>query len=88
MSWPFIITVALLVGLVIGQFGYGTGIMLIAVAVLLWAGDALKFWINTGQVVFLIAIFSSTGIVAIGTHLVSAAIQRYSTARSSGSGSS
>lgn len=83
MSWPFIITVSLLVGIVIGQFGYGAGVMLIAAAAVLWTGDVLQFWINTGQVVFLIAIFSATGAVAIATHVVRAALRRFSSAQPS-----
>ena len=80
MPW-FIIIIALLTGSVIGQFGYGAGVMLILAAAVLWAGDALNLWINTGQAVFVVRIFSATGAVAIGTHLFIAFMRKRRTAR-------
>lgn len=68
MSWSFIGLVALLFGAMLGQFGYGTGVLLMLAAAILWAGGALHLWINASDVYFLIAAFSVTGAVTIATH--------------------
>ncbi|MEW6325233.1 MAG: hypothetical protein AB1515_07580 [Nitrospirota bacterium] len=65
----FEILVSLLFGAIIGQFGYGAGVLLIAAAAVLWGGDALQVWINTGGAVFLVRTFVMTGLVAIATHV-------------------
>jgi hypothetical protein len=62
--------VSLLFGAIIGQFGYGAGVLLLLAAALLWGGDALQLWINTGGAVFLVRTFVMTGLVAIATHLI------------------
>ena len=68
MSWSFVGIVALLFGGLLGQFGYGTGVLLILAAAILWAGGALHWWINASDVYFLIATASLTGVVTIATH--------------------
>ncbi|HUJ79501.1 MAG TPA: hypothetical protein VLY45_04205 [Nitrospiria bacterium] len=70
MSWSFVGFVGLLFGVFLGQFGYGTGVLLLAAAALLWAGGALRLWINASDVYFLIASFSATGAVTIATHFI------------------
>jgi len=66
----FEIFVSLLFGAVIGQFGYGTGVLLMAAGALLWAGDALGWWINTGGAIFLIRTCLMTGVITIATHFL------------------
>ena len=68
MSWSFVGIVALLFGGLLGQFGYGTGVLLIIAAAVLWTGGALHWWINASDVTFLIATASLTGVVTIATH--------------------
>jgi ABC-type spermidine/putrescine transport system permease subunit II len=68
MSWSFIGLVALLFGGMLGQFGYGTGVLLMLAAAIMWTGGALHLWINASDVSFLIAAFSLTGAVTIATH--------------------
>jgi len=70
MSWSFVVLVGLLFGIFLGQFGYGTGVLLLLAAVVLWAGGALHLWINASDVYFLIATFSVTGMVTIATHVL------------------
>jgi len=66
----FEILVSLLFGAMIGQFGYGTGVLLLLAAALLWGGDAFHIWINSGGAVFLVRTFVMTGLVAIATHFI------------------
>jgi hypothetical protein len=77
MSWSFIILVSLLFGSMIGQFGYGAGVLLILAAIILWTGAALHLWINSGGAVFLIYTGLITGLVAIATHLAIAFYRKY-----------
>ena len=66
----FEILVSLLFGAIIGQFGYGAGVLLLLAAALLWGGDAFHIWINSGGAVFLVRTFMMTGLVAIATHVI------------------
>ena len=77
MSWSYVMLVSFLFGSVIGQFGYGAGVLLILAAATLWAGDALHLWINTGGAFFLITTFSITGLIAIATHLAILLYRKY-----------
>jgi len=70
MSWPFIGVVGVLFGALLGQFGYGTGVLLILAAAILWGGGALQLWVNASDVYFLIASFSVTGGATIATHFL------------------
>lgn len=79
----FEILVSLLFGVMIGQFGYGTGVLLILAAALLWGGDALQLWINTGGAVFLVRTFVMTGLVAIATHVILALYNKHVKSRQS-----
>ncbi len=65
----FEILVSLMFGAIIGQFGYGAGVLLIAAAAVLWGGDALQIWINAGGATFLVRTGLMTGLVAIATHV-------------------
>lgn len=73
----FEILVSLLFGMVIGQFGYGAGVLLILSAAILWGGDALQLWINSGGATFLIRTFLMTGLVAIATHFIILLYRKY-----------
>src|SRR3990172_7792214 len=65
----FEIFVALIFGLVMGQFGYGTGVLLLLAAAIFWGGDALSLWINSGGAVFLVRTMTLTGLSTIATHV-------------------
>jgi len=84
MHWSFVGLVGLLFGIVLGQFGYGTGVLLLAAAALLWAGGALRLWINASDVYFLIASFSTTGAVTIATHFIIVYYRKFAGADQSG----
>jgi len=84
MSWSFIGLVGLLFGAMLGQFGYGTGVLLILAAAILWAGGALQLWINASDVYFLIAAFSVTGAVTVATHFAIVFYRKWAKSSSSG----
>jgi len=84
MSWSFVGIVALLFGALLGQFGYGTGVLLITLAAILWLGGALHWWINASDVYFLIATASLTGAVTIATHFAIVFYRKYAKSGQSG----
>lgn len=84
MSWSFIGLVGLLFGGLLGQFGYGTGVLLLLAAAILWTGGALHLWINASDVYFLIATFSVTGAVTIATHFLIVLVRKFGKAGRSG----
>jgi hypothetical protein len=75
----FELLISLLFGAMIGQFGYGTGVLLLLAAALLWGGDAFHIWINSGGAVFLVRTFVMTGLVAIATHFIIAFYRQHNT---------
>lgn len=84
MSWSFIGLVGLLFGGLLGQFGYGTGVLLLLAAAILWTGGALHLWINASDVYFLIATLSLTGAVTIATHFGIVFYRKYTKSGQSG----
>jgi hypothetical protein len=88
MHWSFVGLVGVLFGIILGQFGYGTGVLLLAAAALLWAGGALHLWINASDVYFLIAAFSATGAVTIATHFFIVVFRKVTKSGSSGESTS
>jgi hypothetical protein len=84
MSWSFVGLVGLLFGIFLGQFGYGTGVLLLLTAAVLWGGGALHLWINASDVYFLIASFSTTGVVTIATHFIMVFYRKYAKSGQSG----
>lgn len=80
MSWSYVGVVGLLFGIFLGQFGYGTGVLLLLAAAVFWAGGALHLWINGSDVYFLIAAASVSGVVTIATHFVIVFYRKYSKA--------
>jgi hypothetical protein len=77
MSWSFVGLVGFLFGIFLGQFGYGTGVLLLLAAAVLWGGGALHVWINASDVYYLIASFSTTGLVTIATHFIIVFYRKY-----------
>jgi len=77
MSWSYVAVVGILFGLFLGQFGYGTGVLLLLAAAVFWAGGALQLWINGSDVYFLIAAGSVSGLVTIATHFISVFYRKY-----------
>ena len=78
MSWSYVGVVGLLFGIFLGQFGYGTGVLLLLAAAVFWAGGALHLWINGSDVYFLIAAGSVSGVVTIATHFLIVFYRKYS----------
>jgi hypothetical protein len=77
MSWSYVLVVGILFGLFLGQFGYGTGVLLLLAAAVFWAGGALHLWINGSDVFFLIAAGSVSGAVTIATHFTIVFYHKY-----------
>jgi hypothetical protein len=78
MSWSYVGVVGLLFGIFLGQFGYGTGVLLLLAAAVFWAGGALHLWINGSDTYFLIAAGSVSGLVTIATHFLIVFYHKYS----------
>jgi hypothetical protein len=84
MSWSFVGVVGLIFGIFLGQFGYGTGVLLLLAAAVLWGGGALHLWINASDVYFLIATSSFSGLVTIATHFAIVFYRKFAKSGQSG----